>query len=106
MRKASVRSALSLHASQSGLLALDMFDTTSISTKNALGVLTNLKLERSVLVVVDSSVPTTKSYRNIPFVDVVDAAFVNVSHLLKARKVLFVGGALDKVIEQNRKTNI
>ena len=103
MRKASLRSALSYQASQSGLLALDMFDTKTISTKAALSVLKNIKLDRSVLVVVHDSFDTIKSYRNLPFVDVVDAAYVSVFDVLKAIKVLFIGEALDKVVEYNQK---
>ena len=103
MRKASLRSALSYQASQSGLLALDMFDTKTISTKAALSVLKNIKLDRSVLVVVHDSFDTIKSYRNLPFVDVVDAAYVSVFDVLKAKKILFIGEALDKVVEYNQK---
>lgn len=103
MRKASLRSALSYQASQAGLVALDMFDVTTPSTKSALSVLKNIQLDRSVLVVVHDSVETIKSYRNLPFVDIVDAAYVSVFDVLKAKKVLFVWEALDKIVEYNKK---
>lgn len=103
MRKASLRSALSYQASQSALLGLDVFDVSVPSTKSALTVLKNMKLDRSVLVVVHDAVNAIKSYRNLPFVDVVDAAYVSVFDVLKAKKVLFVGDALDKVVEYNQK---
>jgi large subunit ribosomal protein L4 len=103
MRKASLRSALSFRASQEGILGLDSFDTTSISTKNALSVLKNIGLDRSILVVTHDSFDTIKSYRNIPFVEIVDAAYVSVFDVLKARKVLFVGEALEKIVEYTKK---
>ena len=52
MRKASLRSALSFKASQEGLVALDSFDVSKISTKSALTTLKNIQLDRSVSVVV------------------------------------------------------
>ena len=103
MRKASLRSALSFRASQEGILGLDMFDTTTISTKNALAVLKNIGLDRSVLVVIHDSFDTIKSYRNLPFVEVVDAAYVSVFDVLKARKVLFIWDALEKIVEYTKK---
>ena len=103
MRKASLRSALSFKASQEGLVALDSFDVSKISTKSALTTLKNIQLDRSVLVVVHDSIETIKSYRNLPFVDVVDALYVSVFDVLKAKKVLFVGEALDKIVEYNKK---
>ena len=103
MRKASLRSALSLKASQEGILWLDSFDVTSISTKNALSVLKNIGLDRSVLVVTNDSFDTIKSYRNISFVEIVDAAYVSVFDVLKARKVLFIGDALEKIVEYTKK---
>ena len=103
MRKASLRSALSFKASQEGLVALDSFDVSKISTKSELSTLKNIQLDRSVLVVVHDSIETIKSYRNLPFVDVVDALYVSVFDVLKAKKVLFVGEALDKIVEYNKK---
>ncbi len=103
MRKASLRSALSFRASQEGILGLDSFDVTSISTKNALSVLKNIGLDRSILIVTHDSFDTIKSYRNIPFVEIVDAAYVSVFDVLKARKVLFIGEALEKIVEYTKK---
>ncbi len=103
MRKASLRSALSLKASQNEILGLDSFDTSAISTKAALSVLKNIGLERSVLVLTDDSIDTIKSYRNLSFVDIVDVAYVSVFDLLKAKKVLFVWTALEKVVEYNKR---
>ncbi len=103
MRKASLRSALSYQASQASILGLDTFDSKIISTKTALSVLKNIKLERSVLVLVYNSIDTIKSYRNLPFVDVVDVAYVSVFDVLKAKKILFIGEALDKIVEYNQK---
>ncbi len=103
MRKAAIRSALSLKASSNDILGLDAFDVTIISTKHALSVLKNIGLDRSVLVLSDDSIDTIKSYRNLPFVDVVDVAYVSVFDLLKAKKVLLIGDAIQKVVENNKK---
>jgi large subunit ribosomal protein L4 len=106
MKKASLRSALSFRASQDGILGLDVFDTTKISTKHALSVLKNIALDRSVLVVTHDSFDTIRSYRNIPFVEIVDAAYISVFDVLKAKKILFIGDALDKLVEYTKKVNI
>lgn len=103
MRKAALRSALSLKASQDTLLGLDAFDATTISTKSAVTVLKNLDLKRSTLVVTNGAIDIMKSYRNISSVDIVDAAYVSVFDLLKAKKVLFIGDALEKVVEIAKK---
>jgi ribosomal protein L4 len=55
------------------------------------------------LVIVNDSFDTVKSYRNIPFVEIVDAAYVSVFDVLKARKILFIGDALDRVVEHTKK---
>ncbi len=69
------------------------------STKKAIAVLNALSLtSQKTLLVIDKSIDTMKSYRNIPHIDIVDAMYVSVFDLLKAQKVLFVGNALDVVI--------
>lgn len=99
MRKAALRSALSYRAADSALLGLDAFTVTVPSTKTASSVLQALGLHTSkTLLVVDKSIDTMKSYRNIPSIDIVDAAYVSVFDILKAQKVLFVGNALDVVV--------
>lgn len=103
MRKASLRSALSLKASQDSIVGLDSFDTSTISTKNALSVLKNIGLDRSVLVLTNKDIAAVKSYRNLPFVDVVDVAYVSVFDLLKAKKVLLIGDVVEKIVEYNKK---
>lgn len=103
MRKASLRSALSYQAQNENLVLLDSFDSSTISTKVAYSTLKALSLDRSVLVVVDDAINTIKSYRNLACADVVDAAYVSVFDVLKAKKVLFIGTALDKIVEYNKK---
>lgn len=103
MRKAALRSALSVKAAAIDILGLDVFDASVISTKKAYTTLKNVWLERSVLVVTHDAFDTIQSYRNIPFVEVVDAAYVSVFDVLKAKKILFIGDALDKVVEYTKK---
>lgn len=103
MRKAALKSALSIKASQDVFLGLNGFDATTISTKNALVMLKSLNLDRSVLVVTNNDIDVMKCCRNIPFVDIVDASYVSVFDVLKAKKVLFVWDALDKVVEIAKK---
>lgn len=99
MRKAALRSALSYRAAEQGLLGLDSFTVDAPSTKKAVAVLNALSLgTQKTLLIVDNATDTMKSYRNIPHIDIVDAAYVSVFDLLKAKKVLFVGTALDTVI--------
>ena len=99
MRKAALKSALSLKASSNSFLVLDVFLSEKPSTKKAIQFLDCIRFDRSTLVVVDNDLELAKSYRNISSVDVVDAAYISVFDLLKAKKVLFIGSALDKVVE-------
>ncbi len=103
MRKAALRSALSVKASQSWFLWLESFVVQSPSTKAAVLVLKNLDLKRSILIVTNKSIDVMKSYRNISSVDVVDAAYVSVFDILKAQKVVFIGDALDIVVQWAKK---
>lgn len=99
MRKAALRSALSLKASQDALVGLDSFSVEVPSTKSAVKFLGAMKFNKSTLVVTTDEMNVIKSYRNIPSVDIVDASYVSVFDLLKAKKVLFIGDALEKVVE-------
>ncbi len=99
MKKASLRSALSFQATQENLLALDIFDTPKTSTKFASSVLTNLKMSHGLLIVVDDSIITTQSYRNISSVKVVDINYLNTMDILWAKKILFVWSAFEKLID-------
>lgn len=103
MRKAALRSALSLKAMESSFIGLDTFDVTTPSTKVALESLKNLGLERSVLVLTHDAEKAIQSYRNLSFVEIVDVAYVSVFDLLKAKKVVLIGEALDKLTEYNKK---
>lgn len=98
MRKAALRSALSVKAAEDIFVGLDSFDTSKISTKNAAMVLKNIQADRSVLVVTNNNVDVMKCYRNLAHVDIVDASYISVFDVLKAKKVVFVGDALDQVI--------
>ena len=101
MRKAGMRSALSLQASKDAFIGLEGFDPSVISTKAAASTLEALKIERKVLVVVTDPA-IAKSYRNLPFVRVVSAAYLGVEDVLRTSKIILVGDALDRIIEINK----
>lgn len=97
MRRAAMRSALSLQASKNGFLMLEDYDAETVSTKQAMSVLTNLNLSRSVLVICDTDA-VMLSCRNIPFVDVLEPHAVSVYDILKAKNVVLIGSVLDALV--------
>ena len=75
LKKLALKSALSSMVNENELLVLDQLNFDSIKTKQMTGVLNSLKVDTSVLVVLDSkNEAVEKSARNIPGVK---TAFVN-----------------------------
>lgn len=101
MRKAGMRSALSLQASKNAFIAVEGVDASVISTKNAAQVLSSLNIDRKVLVVV-SDPALAKSYRNLPFVRVVSAAYLGVEDILRTSRIILLGDALEDITQRNK----
>ena len=99
MRRAALRSALSVKAAEQQIVVLDRLELETPKTKEMLAVLRNLGVERSALILLpERNEPVEKSARNIPGVKTLRASYLNIRDLFKYEKVLMPLEAL-QVIE-------
>jgi len=101
MRRAAIRSAISSKAQADAIHVIDAFPITTISTKVAAGLLTDMQLiGQHVLVVVPSYDQILyKSFRNIPNVVVRIAPAFSAQDVVGADHLLFTRDALVRVEE-------
>ncbi|HHS96630.1 MAG TPA: 50S ribosomal protein L4 [Chloroflexi bacterium] len=99
MRRAALRSALSVKAAEQQIVVLDRLELERPKTKEMLTVLRNLGVEKSALILLaERNEPVEKSARNIPGVKTLRASYLNIRDLFKYEKVLMPLEAL-QVIE-------
>ncbi len=99
MRRAALRSALSVKAAERQIVVLDRLELERPKTKDMLAVLRNLGAENSALILLpERNEPVEKSARNIPGVKTLRASYLNIRDLFKYEKVLMPLEAL-QVIE-------
>lgn len=99
VRRAALRSALSLRHSEGALVAVDALELGEIKTRLMAEALGALGLSgASVLVVTEAADPTVeRSARNIAGVDVIPAAGLNVYDVLNHQKLLVTKAALEAI---------
>jgi len=99
MRRAALRSALSVRAMEGQVIVLDAFEMEAPKSKKMVEVLRNLGLDRRVLLLLpEENEPVEKSARNLPQVKTLRASYLNVRDLMGCDHVLMPLGAL-QVIE-------
>lgn len=84
MRRQALRSALSVKAAESQVVVLDALEMTEPKTKEMLGILQNLGVDSSALILLprrDEAI--LRSVRNLPEVRTLVAQYLNVRDLLK-----------------------
>ncbi len=96
VRKGAMISALSLRNGEEKLLVIDNFDLETIKTKAFAGVLKTLGVNKP-LIIDDDSQTLRLSARNIPGVDVLPAAGLNVHDILNHDELLLTKAAIEKV---------
>ena len=100
-RKAALRSVLALKLRQEELVVVDAIEFAQPKTKQMLGLLSQLDMGSSVLIVLaEADVNVQKSARNLPGVKVLLSQGLNVYDLLRYRKTLFTRTALQQVSER------
>ncbi|HYB13126.1 MAG TPA: 50S ribosomal protein L4 [Myxococcota bacterium] len=102
VRRAALRSALSLRAQEGALKVVDAFELDAIKTKRVVEILKALGLgSASVLVVVaEPHGALERSARNLPRVGVIRAEGLNVHDVLRHSHLLFTRAALELVQER------
>jgi large subunit ribosomal protein L4 len=97
VKKAALRSALSVRFKEEKLTVLNAFDLEKISTKGFIEVLNRFDLSK-VLVVIDSeNMNLELSARNLPNVKVLRAEGVNVYDVLKYPNLIVTEGAVSQL---------
>lgn len=97
VKKAAVRSALSVRFKEEKLTVLNAIDLEKISTKGFVEVLKRFDIEKA-LVVIDGANPNLElSARNLPNVKVLRAEGVNVYDLMKYPNLIVTEGAVSQL---------
>ena len=99
-RRLALRSALSNLLNEKGVVAVENFVLETPKTKDLLSVLTNLKVEGKVLVVVDALEEVTYlASRNLPNVRMVPANSVNVLDIVNTNYMIVTEDAIKHLEE-------
>lgn len=100
LKKLALKSALSSKVNENELVVLDTLKFDAIKTKQMVNVLNNLKVDTSVLIVIDGkNNAIEKSARNIPGVKTAFVNTINVFDILKHEKFIITKDAVAKVEE-------
>lgn len=98
MRHHALRSALSVKAAESQLMLLDTLEMTEPKTKELMGILRNLGVDSSALILLpgrDEAI--LRSVRNLPDVRTLVAQYLNVRDLLKFDVILVTLNSLEVI---------
>lgn len=99
MRRAALRSALSVKASENQIVVMDGFEMETLKTKEMVAVLGNLGLDQRVLILLpERNEPVEKAASNLPRVKTLRASYLNIRDLFECDHVLVPVDAL-QVIE-------
>ncbi len=99
MRRAALRSALSVKAGQQQIVVVDRLELSEPKTREMREVLTRLNVGENALILLPGRNETVeKSVRNLPKVKALHASYLNIRDLLQYDKVVMPLGAL-QVIE-------
>jgi large subunit ribosomal protein L4 len=100
VKRIALKSALTSKVSSNELLVLDKLTLDTIKTKQMVKVLGNLKIDTSVLIVLDGkNEAVERSARNIPGVKTAFVNTINVFDILKYDKFIITKDAVGKVEE-------
>jgi len=98
-RRKALFSALSVRVKDEDSLVLDSYNFEDVRTKNAVSVLSNLRLsgEKVLIVIAEKNEVISKSFRNISGVKVITANYANAYDLLTYKKIIFLKESLQKI---------
>lgn len=100
LKRIALKSALTTKVSGNEICVLDSLALDAIKTKSMVGVLNNLKIDSTALIVIDSSNENViKSAKNIPGVKTAFVNTINVFDILKYDKFIITKDVVEKVEE-------
>ncbi len=100
-KKLATSSAILAKMIDNNVVVIDELNIEQPKTKDFVGVLNNLKIDRSCLVTIDSpNENIVKSARNVPKVTVIPVKQLNAGDICNHRKMLFTKEALMSVLNE------
>jgi len=99
VRRAALRSALTVRNQGAALRVLDKLELGSISTKNFAGIMKTLNLSKPLVVVQGKDEILEKSARNIPHTKVLRTEGLNVYDVMRHDQLMVTVDALKKIEE-------
>ena len=99
VRRAALRSALTVRNQGAHLLVLDKLELASISTKSFAGIMKTLNLSKPLVVVQGKDEILEKSARNIPYTKVLRTEGLNVYDVMRHEQLMVTVDALKKIEE-------
>jgi len=99
VRKAALRSALTVRREGAALKVLDKLDLGTISTKHFAGIMKVLNLTKPLVIVPAKDEVLEKSARNIPFTKVLRVEGLNVYDVMRHDQLMVTVDALQKIEE-------
>lgn len=97
-KRTAIRQALTLANEAKKVSVIETFEIKDAKTKTASELLGKLKADRGVLLVVENkSDESTKATRNIPYIKVVSAKYLNVYDVMNAHNIIIEKGALSVI---------
>lgn len=97
-KRIAVKQALSLASNAGKISVIESFESKEGKVKPVVDLLNKLKMNRSVLIVVDQKDETiVRATRNISYVKVVQANYLNVFDVMNAHNIVIVKKALETI---------
>ena len=96
VRKAALRSALSVKLQESKLLIVDNFDLPDVKTKAFVAILKHLSVD-SACIIESGNSTLEKSARNVPFVKVLRPEGINVYDILRYDKLVMTRACVETI---------
>jgi len=100
VRRAALRSALSLRRQEGKLLLLDDFLASEIKTKTFVKAMEDLGITNALIVTDGENLNLERSARNVPWVKVLRHNGLNVFDILKYEHLIILKPAIDKLEER------
>ena len=100
VRKAALRSALSLRYQEGKLFLLEDFPSPEIKTKAFVKTMEGLGIKNALIVTDGENLNLERSARNVPWVKVLRHNGLNVFDILKYQNLIIVKAAIEKIEER------
>ncbi|HOJ43580.1 MAG TPA: 50S ribosomal protein L4 [Syntrophorhabdaceae bacterium] len=99
VKKAALRSALTVRFTGSNMIVLDKLELDKISTKTFSGIMKALNLTKPLFVISNKDEVVEKSARNIPYTKILRTEGLNVYDIIRHDQLIFTLDSLRKIEE-------